>query len=152
MTRVLVLNGPNLGSLGRREPEIYGTATLADVERTLLARAAELGVELRCEQSNHEGRLLDVLEEEAGRAQGVVVNPGALSHTSIALLDAMRAFPGPVVEVHISNIHAREPFRARSRTGAGARGVVTGLGVHGYALALEAVTRLIAAEQKETRA
>ncbi|HEY6378087.1 MAG TPA: type II 3-dehydroquinate dehydratase [Candidatus Dormibacteraeota bacterium] len=152
MTRVLVLNGPNLGSLGRREPDIYGTASLADVERTLLARANELGVELRCEQSNHEGRLLDLLEEEAGRAQGVVVNPGALSHTSIALLDAMRAFPGPVVEVHISNIHAREPFRARSRTGAGARGVVTGLGVYGYALALEAVTRLIAAEQEEPSA
>jgi 3-dehydroquinate dehydratase II len=146
VTRVLVLNGPNLASLGRREMALYGTATLADVERTLMARATELGAELRCEQSNHEGALVDLLEEEANRAQGVVMNLGALSHTSIVLLDAIKTFPGPVIEVHISNIHAREPYRARSLTGAAAVGVITGLGVHGYVLALEALVRLIETE------
>jgi 3-dehydroquinate dehydratase-2 len=152
VTRVLVLNGPNLGSLGRREMALYGTASLADVERTLAERAAELGVELRCEQTNHEGGMIDLLEEEAGRAHGVVMNPGALSHTSVALLDAVRTFPGPVIEVHISNIHAREPFRARTLSGAGARGVITGLGVPGYVLALEALVRLIGSERKPPHA
>ena len=149
MTRVLVLNGPNLASLGRREMTLYGTATLADVERSLRARATELGVDLRCEQSNHEGALVDLLEEEAYRAQGVVMNLGALSHTSIVLVDAVRIFPGPVIEVHISNIHAREPYRARSLTGAAALGVITGLGVHGYVLALEALVRLIETESEK---
>jgi 3-dehydroquinate dehydratase-2 len=148
MTRILVLNGPNLGSLGRREPAVYGTRTLADLERALADRAAVLGVDLRCEQTNHEGRLIDLLEEETGRSDGVIVNPGALTHTSIAILDALRAFPGPVVEVHLSNIHAREPYRLQSITAAGASAVVAGLGHDGYLLALEALARMLGSSEE----
>ncbi len=144
MTRVLLLNGPNLGSLGVREPLLYGTATLADVERAVVERAAAQGVEVRCVQSNHEGVLVDVLEEERGRSAGCIVNPGGLSHTSIVLLDALRAFGGPVVEVHVSNIHAREPYRRVSLTAEAATGVITGLGADGYLLALDALLRRLA--------
>lgn len=150
MTRILVLNGPNLGSLGTREPEIYGTATLADIEAALGERAATLGVELRCEQSNHEGVLCDLLEEERARADGAIVNLAGLTHTSIPLLDALRAFGHPVVEVHLSNIHAREPFRHHSLTAEAATGVIAGLGAQGYVLALEALARIIS-QHKETR-
>jgi 3-dehydroquinate dehydratase-2 len=145
MTRILVLNGPNLGSLGRRDPHLYGSQSLADIEAGLHRRAAELGVELRCEQSNHEGVLIDVLEEEAFTADGCVINPGGLSHVSIALADALRTFGKPVIEVHLSNVHAREPYRRRSLTAEAARGVIAGLGADGYRLALEALTRLLTA-------
>lgn len=143
MTRILVLNGPNLGSLGRREPEIYGSTTLAEVEAGLRRRAGELGIELRCEQSNHEGALVDLLEQEHDRADGAIVNLAGLTHTSVALLDALRFFGHPVIEVHISNIHAREPFRHHSITAEAATGVIAGLGIHGYRLALEALARMI---------
>ena len=142
-TRVLVLNGPNLGMVGRREPHIYGTRSLDDVMAELRERAPALGVELRCEQSNHEGRLVDILEEEHDSSAGAVVNFGALSHTSIALADALRFFAKPVIEVHISNIHAREEFRHRSLTAAVSTGIIAGLGVDGYALALAALARLL---------
>jgi 3-dehydroquinate dehydratase II len=141
MTRILVLNGPNLGSLGRREPGIYGDRTLAEIETALRARAAELGVELRCEQRNGEGELIDVLEEEVGRAAAVLINPGALSHTSVALLDALRAFPGAVVEVHLSNTLAREPYRRVMLTAEAADSVILGLGADGYTIGLEAAVR-----------
>ena len=143
MTRILVLNGPNLASLGRREPERYGTATFGELVARLGRHADELGLTLRCEQSNHEGVLVDLLEEEAGRSAGVVVNPGGLGHTSVVLRDAYAAFPGPVVEVHITNVHAREPFRHVAVTAGAATGMIAGLGQDGYLLALEALRRLL---------
>jgi 3-dehydroquinate dehydratase-2 len=143
MTRILVLNGPNLASLGRRDPQLYGSATLADIEARLRRRAAELGVELRCEQSNHEGVLIDLLEAERESAEGCIINPGGLSHVSVALADALRTFGRPVIEVHLSNIHAREPFRRTSLTAEAALGVITGLGADGYGLALDALARLL---------
>jgi len=131
---ILVLNGPNLGTLGRREPEVYGTKTLADLERALTNRAKELGVELRFRQSNHEGQLIDWIETEPSDA--IIVNPGALSHYSLALADALRGCGKPVVEVHISNVFSREPERHRMVTAAAAKGVICGLGFDGYLAAL----------------
>ncbi|MGD0833900.1 MAG: type II 3-dehydroquinate dehydratase [Candidatus Dormibacteria bacterium] len=147
MTRVLVLNGPNLGSLGRREPEIYGPQSLADIDAELRRQAAELGVELRTEQSNSEGRLIDILEEEGGRAGAVIINPGGLSHTSVALLDALRGFPGAVVEVHLTNTFRREGYRHAMVTAEVADCVILGLGPEGYRVALEAAVRIIRERQ-----
>jgi 3-dehydroquinate dehydratase-2 len=144
MTRVLVLNGPNLGTLGTRETEIYGNDTLASIEDRVRERAQSLGVDVRWEQTNHEGALVDLLEEERGSAAGCVINPGGLSHTSVALADAIRAFGKPVVEVHISNIHSREPYRRVSLSAEAATAVVAGLGPHGYVLALEGLLEMIA--------
>jgi 3-dehydroquinate dehydratase II len=134
--RVLVLNGPNLGTLGRREPEIYGTRTLADLEALLTARAAELGIQLHCLQSNHEGQLIDWIEREAAGTDVILINPGALSHTSLALADALRGSGKPVIEVHLSNVFAREPERHRMVTAAAAKCVISGLGFDGYLAAL----------------
>jgi 3-dehydroquinate dehydratase-2 len=133
--KILVLNGPNLGTLGRREPEVYGTKTLADLERLLGGRAKELGVELLFRQSNHEGQLIDWIETEPGDA--IIINPGALSHYSLALADALRGSGKPVVEVHISNVFSREPERHRMVTAAAAKGVISGLGFEGYLAALD---------------
>jgi 3-dehydroquinate dehydratase-2 len=141
--RILILNGPNLGMLGRRQPEVYGTQTLAGIEALLQERAPALDLELRCEHSNHEGRLIDILEEEHDIAAGAIYNFGALTHTSIALHDALVFFGKPAIEVHISNIHARERFRHRSLTAAAARGIVAGLGPDGYLLALAALARIL---------
>lgn len=140
--RVLVLNGPNLGSLGRREPEVYGTRTLADLEGLLTARAAELGIQLHCLQSNHEGQLIDWIEREAVGTDAIIINPGALSHTSLALADALRGSGKPVIEVHISNVFAREPERHQMVTAAAAKAVISGLGFDGYLAALNFVTTL----------
>ena len=140
--RILVLNGPNLGSLGRRQPEVYGTTTLAEIHEQVEVRARELGVELRWEQTNHEGTLIDHIEEESGRSAACVVNPGALAHTSLALADALRGFAGPVVEVHLSNILAREEYRRISHVAAAATAVIAGAGAAGYGLALEAAVQL----------
>jgi 3-dehydroquinate dehydratase-2 len=146
VTRILVLNGPNLGMLGTREPKLYGTATLSDIESAVRERAAELGVILRLAQSNHEGELVDILEAERARADGCVINPGALAHTSIVLTDALRAFGRPVIEVHITNVFAREPERRVLLTAAASAGVISGLGVRGYVLALDAIMGMLRGE------
>ncbi|MGH7721644.1 MAG: type II 3-dehydroquinate dehydratase [Candidatus Dormibacteria bacterium] len=140
--RILVLNGPNLGTIGRREPEIYGRVTLAEIHDRLRREAEALGVELRWELSNHEGALIDLIEEESGSAAALVINPGGLAHTSVVLADALRAFDGPVVEVHLSNILGREEYRRISHVAAAASAVITGAGVDGYVMALQTAVRL----------
>jgi 3-dehydroquinate dehydratase II len=129
---ILLVNGPNLNLLGEREPEIYGYETLADVERMVREACAAYGVEVKAFQSNWEGALLDFLQEHRGVAQGVILNPGALTHTSRALPDCLRALPCPTVEVHVSNVHAREAWRHESFVAPAAQGQIVGLGVSGY--------------------
>ncbi len=141
---VFVLNGPNLNLLGLREPAVYGSTTLADVEAEVRAAGERLGLSIVFRQSNHEGTLVDWLHEARGTAAGVVINPGAYTHTSIALHDAIKAVELPVMEVHISNIFARESFRHHSYVSPVAAGVLCGLGTHGYVLALEALARIVA--------
>lgn len=142
---VLVLNGPNLNMLGRREPEIYGRETLDDVRRRAETRAKALGLEIDFRQSNHEGQLIDWVQEAREKAAGIIVNAGGLTHTSIALLDALQAAELPVVEVHLSNIFRREEYRHHSYVSLAAKGVICGLGAKGYELALEAMAEILAA-------
>ncbi len=144
MTRILLLNGPNLNLLGQREPTIYGAETLAEVEAACTALGRDLGLEVACRQSNHEGVLIDAVQEARGTAAGIVINPGAFTHTSVALLDALNAFEGRVIEVHISNIHRREAFRHHSYVSGRADGVVAGFGTEGYAAALRRMATLLA--------
>ncbi|KTR84840.1 3-dehydroquinate dehydratase [Novosphingobium barchaimii] len=140
---VLVLNGPNLNLLGKREPGIYGSATLADIEASLQERGQELGITVELRQSNHEGALVDGLHEAQERgAAAVILNAGAYTHTSVALLDAIRAITVPVIEVHLSNPHAREAFRHTSWIAPAAKGTIAGFGADSYLLALEASARL----------
>ena len=143
--RIAILNGPNLNLLGTREPEIYGRDTLADVERRLEVVAGELGVELQFAQKNGEGELVECIQSLRGRAEGAVINAGAYSHTSLAIHDAFRAVSVPFVEVHISNIFAREPERRHSTLASGALALLCGFGTYGYELALRGlVARLVA--------
>jgi len=143
---VLVLNGPNLGILGRREPGVYGTASLADIEAALVPVAADLGLELAWIQSNHEGDLIEALQDGADSAAGALLNAGALTHYGLALADAIRAFPHPVVEVHLSNVHAREEWRRRSVLAGACAGGVYGFGPDSYRLALLALARVLEGE------
>ncbi|AUM74721.1 type II 3-dehydroquinate dehydratase [Paracoccus jeotgali] len=142
---IYILNGPNLNLLGQREPEIYGHTTLADVERACAAIAAQQGFQLRLFQSNHEGAIIDSIHEARASACGIVINPGAFTHTSIAILDALNTFEGPVIECHISNIHKREAFRHHSYVSLRADGVLAGMGVEGYELAVRRICSLCAA-------
>ena len=137
--RVLVLNGPNLNLLGEREPAIYGHERLVDIEERCVAVGSELGLRVQCRQSNHEGRLVDWIQEARAEADALILNPGAYGHTSIAILDALQAFEGSVVEVHLSNIHRREAYRHATFSSKAATGVICGLGREGYLLALRAV-------------
>ncbi|MCM2441973.1 type II 3-dehydroquinate dehydratase [Agrobacterium vitis] len=139
---IFVLNGPNLNALGKREPGIYGGKTLADIEADCVRFGEQLGIAVDCRQSNHEGDLVDWLHEAGDKAVGVALNAGAYTHTSIALHDAMRAITVPVVEVHISNVHAREEFRHTSMIAPAAKGVICGFGPHSYLLALQALDNL----------
>ena len=141
---VYLLNGPNLNLLGKRQPHIYGHETLADVERDCAALAETLGLALRCHQSNREYEIVDWIHAAREEAAAIVINPAAFSHTSVAVLDALNTFEGPVIEVHISNIHKREAFRHHSYVSGRADGVIAGCGTQGYALALHRVARLLA--------
>lgn len=133
---LLVLNGPNLNMLGMREPEIYGAATLSDVEALCARTASELGFDVTCRQSNHEGELVTWIQEAIGQYAGIVLNAGAYTHTSLAILDALKVAGLPTIEVHISNVFAREPFRHHSYISPVAVGVLCGFGIEGYALAI----------------
>ena len=141
--KILVLNGPNLNLLGQRQPEIYGRETLADIEAKCRALAIELGLDIEFKQSNAEHQLIDWIHDARTSASGLIINPGAYSHTSIAIHDALKACDFPIVEVHISNIHRREDFRHHSYVSLAATGVIAGLGVEGYALALRGLASLI---------
>lgn len=144
MTRtVFVLNGPNLNMLGKREPGIYGGKTLADIEADCKAAGSELGLSVDFRQSNHEGVLVDWIQEADEKADAVCLNPGAYGHTSIALHDAIRAIGKPVIELHLSNIHAREEFRHKTWTAPAVKGIICGFGAHSYILALRAAKELI---------
>ena len=140
---VYMLNGPNLNLLGKRQPDIYGHETLADVERDCRALATELGLELRFHQSNREYEIIDWIHDARDTAAGLVINPAAFTHTSVAVLDALNTFDHPVIEVHISNVHKREEFRHRSFVSLRADGVIAGCGTLGYQLALRRIAQLL---------
>jgi len=142
---LLILNGPNLNLLGTREPDVYGHETLDDVKARCLGLATELGVGVDFRQSNHEGQLVDWVQEARGMANGIVINPAAYTHTSVAILDALTMFQGPVIEVHISNIHKREAFRHHSFVSGRADGVIAGCGTEGYLLAMRRLASLLGA-------
>ena len=142
---IFVLNGPNLNLLGTREPDIYGSATLADVESDCRKAAEKLGFEIDFRQSNKEGDLVDWIQEAGRSAKGIVINPGAYSHTSIAIHDALAGVAIPAIEVHISNIFARERFRRHSYVSPVAAGVISGLGPYGYTMALDALRQIVRA-------
>ncbi|MCU0613214.1 MAG: type II 3-dehydroquinate dehydratase [Candidatus Eisenbacteria bacterium] len=142
MVRILVVHGPNLNLLGQRQPGIYGTARLEDINGRLQAWAAEHGVAIQIEQTNHEGVMIDLLQQSMGRADGVVINPGGYAHTSVALADAVRALAVPTVEVHLTNIFARDPIRRTSVVAEACTAVIAGLGGEGYVAACAALVEM----------
>jgi len=142
MKRLMILNGPNLNLLGVREPHIYGTTTLAQIKQRCEQEAARLGLALSFHQSNHEGALVDLIQSARQDADAIVINPAGYSFTSVAILDAIKAFEGPVLEVHISNIHARDEYHRHSKISSVASGVICGLGPYGYIAAIGAVVEM----------
>ncbi|HMA13776.1 MAG: type II 3-dehydroquinate dehydratase [Bacteroidota bacterium] len=146
--KVLILNGPNLNMLGTRQPEVYGRETLADVETACRRHAKSLGLDADCRQSNSEGELVTWIQDARGSHAGIIVNPGAYSHTSVAIMDAFLAVGLPLIEVHLSNIHRREPFRHHSYVSKVADAVICGLGSQGYLMALDAMARRLKTEQE----
>lgn len=138
-----ILNGPNLNLLGQRQPEIYGHETLDDVARACAQLGQELGLQTECQQTNHEGALVEMIHQARLAAQGIIINPAAYTHTSVAILDALSAFEGPVIEVHISNIHKRESFRHHSYVSTRADAVIAGCGTQGYLLALRQMAYML---------
>jgi 3-dehydroquinate dehydratase-2 len=142
---VTLLNGPNLNLLGLRQPEIYGRETLEDVASAVAGLAGDLGLRVKALQSNHEGQLVDWIQDARGTSAGIIINPGAYSHSSVAILDALNAYDGPVIEVHVSNIHRREAFRHHSFVSQRADAVIAGCGTEGYLLALRRISSLIGA-------
>ena len=149
MPTIFVLNGPNLNLLGVREPSVYGHDTLGDIEERCAARAAALGLQIDFRQTNHEGQLVDWIQEARESAEGIILNAGALTHTSVAIFDALTAAGLPIIEVHLSNIFRREAFRHHSYVSLAATGVICGLGPQGYELALDAVASLIEGDAAE---
>lgn len=143
--KIVVIHGPNLNLLGVREPDVYGRITLAEIDRRIAELAAELGVEVRCIQRNGEGAIIDAIHRAGCDADGIVINPAGYTHTSVAIHDALKAVPVPAVEVHLSNILAREEWRQRSLTAPACAGVIAGLGVHSYLLALRGIVVLVGA-------
>lgn len=143
---IYILNGPNLNLLGLRQPEIYGHQTLDDVAEACGALAEDLGLTIRFHQSNHEGQIIDWVHEARSKGAGIIINPAAYTHTSVAILDALKAFDGPVLEVHISNVHQREAFRHHSYVSLRADGVIAGFGTEGYLLALRRMAGLVSAK------
>jgi 3-dehydroquinate dehydratase-2 len=141
--RFLLINGPNLNTLGKRRPEVYGSLALSEIEERVAQRAAELGIEVRPFQSNHEGAIIDFIQTEAEQARAIIINPGALTHYGLSLRDALEGCGLPFIEVHLSNIHAREPFRRRSVMADIAQGQIAGQGWRGYILALEALAAMV---------
>ena len=141
--RLLVLNGPNLNLLGVREPHIYGTTTLAAIEAACWTFADQLGASLAFHQSNHEGELVELIQQARGTADAIIINPAAYSFTSIAIIDALKVFDGPIVEVHISNIHARDELHRHSKVSASANAVICGTGPYGYVLGMQAAAHIL---------
>jgi 3-dehydroquinate dehydratase-2 len=142
---IFILNGPNLNLLGKRQPEIYGRDTLDDVAQRCAALGTTLGLSVKLFQSNHEGEIIDTIHRAREDAAGIIINPGAFTHTSVAILDALNAFDGPVLEVHISNVHKREPFRHHSYVSGRADGVMAGFGTQGYELCMQRMRALVSA-------
>jgi 3-dehydroquinate dehydratase-2 len=149
--KILLVNGPNLNLLGQREPELYGRVTLPDIDARVQEKAAALGVEVVSFQSNHEGAIIDFVQAQAPGADGIVINPGALTHYGLSLRDAIAASGLPAIEVHISNIHGREPFRRRSVTAAVCWGLIAGLGWRGYVAAVEMLVQILQEERGEPK-
>ena len=147
---VFILNGPNLNLLGKREPQIYGHETLSDVERDCRRLAGELGLDIRFHQSNAEHQIIDWIHEARGTAGAIIINPAAFTHYSIAIMDALKLCPCPILEVHISNVHQRESFRHNSYVSLAATAVMAGFGTHGYQLALRYVAHLLASKTEQS--